>query len=251
MHIAITGASRGIGAAIAKQYGVKGNKLTLIARNKDALTQIADSLPCDVETFSVDLSLVDTCTDWVEKAEAQNGPIDILVNNAGIQIVQRPLEVQDEDLERMMNVNVRAPLLLTQKVAKGMNQRGGGSIVNLSSVAGIVATPGMCHYNASKSAIGAYSESLRFELKDTNVHVLTVYPGPVRTDMESAAREKLVPNWAMKNAPTGTPEKLAQLIEKAVQRKKTRVIYPQSYASSRFFPLFSLWITRMFTPKLR
>ena len=131
-----------------------------------------------------------------------------------------------------------------------MVERGSGIIVNIASVAGLISTPGMCHYNAAKHALAAFSECLGTELRGTGVHVLTVYPGPVRTPMEQAARERLG-GGAADLAPTGTSKGLARLVLKAVRRRKRRVIFPRFYAGVRHVRVLTQWLTDRFTPSLR
>lgn len=251
MHIAITGASSGIGAAIARGWDAPGNRLSLVARRLDRLEALAAEVGCEAASFRADLADLDSCTAWVAEAEAANGPIDVLVNNAGIQYVERGLGVSDERSERMFAVNLLAPIRLCRLVGSAMAERGSGGIVNIASMAGITWTPWMAHYSATKSGLGSYSETLAFELRPRGVNVLTVYPGPVKSDMEAAAKEQLVASKLVDVAPTGTPEQLAALIRGHLARGRTRLIYPRIYGPARWFWPFAQWVTAVSTPKLR
>jgi len=109
----------------------------------------------------------------------------------------------------------------------------------------------MFFYNASKGALAAASEGLRAEVAPFGVHVLTVYPGPVRSDMESAARTKFETTTTLTRVPTGTPEALARLVADGVEHKKPRIIYPKIYGLSRLFPNITRWAVDTFTPPLK
>ena len=129
-----------------------------------------------------------------------------------------------------------------------MLARRSGTIVDISSMAALAPTPGMFFYNASKGALAAASEGLRGELRGTGVHVVTVYPGPVRTPLEERGRAALNENIASKYTPTGDADVLARMILGAVQRKQPRVIYPRLYGLSRHFPNATRWMLDRFTP---
>ena len=96
----------------------------------------------------------------------------------------------DARSELLLRLNLLTPIQLCRTLVPGMVERGRGAVVNISSMAGITWTPWMAHYSASKAGLGFYSETLRYELKDTGVHVVSVYPGPVSSAMEAAAREQ-------------------------------------------------------------
>lgn len=251
MHIAITGASSGIGEALAREfaraYGPQA-RLSLIARRRELMEAYAGSLGVPVWIGTVDLQKTETCADWIAEAEARHGPVDILINNAGIQIVNHCDLTSPEDGEAVVRLCLMTPLKLTRTVLPGMISRGRGTIVDISSMAGLVPTPYMFYYNAAKAGLGAASEGLRAEAARHGVHVVTVYPGPVKTAMADAAFAKMGTsvNWV----PTGTPEGLARLVRRAVERRKPRVIYPRFYALSRFIPGIARILTDRMTPAL-
>lgn len=252
MHVAITGASSGIGEALVHEFTRRGADVTLVARRRallDALAQKASN----VRTHVVEADLADPAKalDWLDGAEAALGPIDVLVNNAGIQIVQAADETPWDAAERLLALDLSTPLRLTAEMVRRMSARGGGTIVNMSSMAGIAPTPGMFFYNAAKAGLAAASEALRAEVKPRGIHVVTVYPGPVVSAMEAAARAAYEDHVSSRHAPTGTAETLARLIAAAVTKKRARVIYPGVYGVSRHFPNATRWALDALTPPLR
>jgi short-subunit dehydrogenase len=252
MHVVITGASSGIGEALARAWFARGASVTLVARRKALLEKLAAESKSPTHVVEADLSQVERVTDWVAEAEAKLGPIDVLVNNAGVQIIDRFPRTEWAAAKKMMDLDLYAPLRLTHHVVQGMIARGHGTLVDVSSMAGIAPTPFMSFYNAAKAGLAAASESLRAELKPYGVHVLTVYPGPVHTPLGDAGAGKYQPSWAMKVfAPLGHAHVLAPMVLRAVDRKKARVIYPWINVLARYLPTLTRWLLDAFTPPLR
>jgi len=250
MHVLVTGASSGIGEAVAEEYGRRGAAVTLVARRRDRLDALAARLP-RAHVIACDLSGHERAPEVIAEAEAALGPIDVLVNNAGVQILGATHQADWDAGEHLLRVNVFAPLRMTVAALPGMVARGSGCIVDVASMAALAPTPGMWFYNASKGALAAASESLRAEVAPHGVHVVTVYPGPVKSEMESAARAAFATTSTLARVPTGTPEVLARLIADAVERRRPRVIYPRVYGLSRLFPNATRWIVDTFTPPLK
>jgi short-subunit dehydrogenase len=249
MHVAVTGASSGIGEAIVREFSDAGASVTLVARRKDLLERVASTLKGPSYTCSVDLLDHVHAARWIPDAEARLGPIDVLVNNAGMQIVGPIEQTSPEQGEDVLKLDLLTPLRLTQAVLPAMLARGSGTIVDIASMAALAPTPGMHHYNAAKGGIAAASEALRGELRGTGVHVVTVYPGPVDTPMAEASFKKY--GESARGMPTGTPAGLARLIRLAVEKKRPRVIYPRIYAVSRHFPALTRLLIDRLTPSLR
>lgn len=249
-HVAITGASSGIGAALVEEYVSQGAAVTLVARRRADMEALAARVGGRTQIFVCDLSDLSRCCDWLAPAAAHFGPIDVLINNAGVQRVLPAAEHEDSDLDAMLNLNLLAPLHLTRAVLPAMLQRGSGTIVDVSSTAAYAPTPGMWGYIASKAGSGAASEGLGIELAKTGVHVLTVYPGPVDTPLARTGYAAY-PDWAQKLLLTGDPRELARRICAAVELKQRVLIYPLPYALCRFFPGITRWLLRLIAPPVR
>jgi short-subunit dehydrogenase len=252
VHVVITGASSGIGEALAREYLRRGASLTLVARRRGKLEELAGGHAERCRVVEADLAEHEHACDWVDAAADALGPIDVLVNNAGVQIVGRTVDTPIDDCERMLRLNVLSPLRLIKHVLPAMLVRGRGSLVQIASMAGIAPTPGMFYYNASKAAVGAASESLRGELRGTGVHVMTVYPGPVRTPMEATGRAAYHETAMMKLfTPVGEADVLARKIANGVASGRGRIIYPATYGISRHFPNLTRFFLDRFTPPLK
>lgn len=253
MHIAITGASSGIGASLARELARHGHDLSLIARREDRLTALARELePRAVAVIPWDLSDVKRATGWIAAAEDRLGPIDVLVNNAGVQIVSPTAAVDPDEGDALFAVDLLTPLRLTRAVLPAMIARRSGTIVDIASMAALAPTPGMTHYNAAKAGLAAASESLRGELRGTGVHVVTVYPGIIdSTAMAQSAMQKYESSKLLASFPRGTEAELSRLVRVAIEKKHARVIYPRSGVLSRWFPGPTRWALDRFTPSLK
>ena len=183
----ITGASSGIGEALARALSAEGARLILSARRRQRLEDLAAELPGESLILPLDLTDGEAIPGAVQQALAWGGRIDVLVNNAGIS--QRGLveETQLSTVRRVMEINFFAVVDLTSQVLPSMLERGRGHIVNISSVAGYVGTPMRSTYCASKHALRAWSDSLRAEVSGRGLYVTTVCPGYVRTEISRSA----------------------------------------------------------------
>lgn len=249
MHAFVTGASSGIGEAIARIFSAEGYDVTLVARRESELTRVAGLLSperrCSVRP--ADLSELGSVEPLVAEAERELGPIDVLVNNAGMQIVASTAEVDPREGERLLTLNVMAPFRLTHAALRRMIPRGAGTIVDIASLAALAPTPGMFHYSASKAALAAASESLRAEVARHGVHVVTVYPGPIHTPMAQAAVDRYAGD-PTRGLPIGDTDTLARLVLRAVRKRRARVIYPRAYALARSFPALTRSVVDRFSP---
>lgn len=253
MHIVITGASSGIGAALARELALLPHaRLTLAARSRDRLTALADELDCACHVAVVDLSHRPSDHAWLDGAIAALGPVDVLVNNAGVQVIGPTHSVDADAGESSVVVNMLEPLRLTQRVLPKMIERRTGTIVNIASMAALAPTPSMTYYNASKAGLAAASEALAGELRGTGVGVLTVYPGIIaETDLAKRALGTYESSRLLSLQPTGSAATLAKRIRRAVDRKQKRLVYPRVNALARWFPGTTRWLMDRFTPALR
>lgn len=251
MHAAVTGASAGIGEAIARSFSRAGARLTLIARREERLQSISRSLSTPVHVVAADLSAPASACDWIEEAESLQGPIDVLINNAGVQNIEPSAAMDVRDGEWLLRLNLFTPLRLTRALLPGMIERRSGTIVNICSMASLAPTAGMTYYNASKGGLAAASEALRGELRGTGVNVVTVYPGIIMTRMGVDGLQKYEPSAVLSLQPRGEAEILAGLILRAVERRRARLIYPRLNAPARYFPAVTRWLMDRLTPPVK
>ena len=177
----VTGASRGIGAATARALDHAGARVALAARDGDALAAVAADLAHDPVTLLADLAEVEAPGTLGLAALDALGSIDILVNNAATAARLPTVDLDAALIDAMYAVNVRAPLLLISTLLPSMIERGSGSIINLSSVSGVVGTPRRAAYAATKGAIDAATRSLAMELGPHGIRVNSIAPGVVDT----------------------------------------------------------------------
>jgi short-subunit dehydrogenase len=248
MHVVITGASSGIGEALAREYAAAGASLTLVARRRELMDKLASELKVKCHVVTADLSDPAQATSWLAAAESALGPIDLLINNAGIQIIAPTEEMPPEDTRRTIELNLQAPLSLIRALLPAMVARKSGAIVNIASLGALAPVPGMTAYSAAKGGLAAASESLRGELRKSGVHVVTIYPGPVHTAMGDAGYAAYPPTLGPRLLPTGNTTALARLVRRAVERKKARVIYPRLYTVTRWFPATTRFALDLSTP---
>ncbi len=187
----VTGASRGIGAAIARALDRAGARVVLAARGREALGAVAEDMHNRPVILPVDLADPDAPARLVAEARDRVGAIDVLVNNAALGARAPTEELDAELVDRLYAVNVRAPLLLIAALVPSMVERGRGAIVNISSGSAVVGTPRRAAYAATKGAIDAATRSLAIELGPHGIRVNSVAPGVVDTEMW--ARNKAIP----------------------------------------------------------
>ncbi|MCO7231464.1 MULTISPECIES: SDR family oxidoreductase [unclassified Cobetia] len=178
--IVITGASAGIGTAIAQTLSAAGHPLLLLARRVDALEALA--LP-NTLCASVDVCDKAAIESAIAEAEAHYGEVDCLVNNAGTMLLGQIADQDPGEFQRMLDVNVMGVLNGMQAVLGKMQARKGGTIINISSVAGRKTFPGHAAYCGTKFAVHAMSENVREEVAADNVRVITIAPGAVETGL--------------------------------------------------------------------
>ncbi|MGZ7417129.1 SDR family oxidoreductase [Vibrio parahaemolyticus] len=180
--VVITGASSGIGEAIARRFSEEGHPLLLVARRVERLEAL--NLPntlCEKVNVTDQASLITA----IEKAEAQFGPADVLVNNAGVMLLGQ-IDTQDAaEWKRMFDVNVLGLLNGMHSVLASMKARNSGTIINISSIAGKKTFPDHAAYCGTKFAVHAISENVREEVAASNVRVTTIAPGAVETELLS------------------------------------------------------------------
>ncbi len=184
----ITGASRGIGRAVAQRFASMGAAVAICGRDHSALTQATNSLEgFGVRVFSqiADVTSSSEITELVAQTEAALGPIDILVNNAGIGVFGPVHEKTEADWDRVMNTNLRSVFLVSRAVVPSMIRRGKGDIINISSLAGKNTFAGGGIYCASKWGIMGLSGCMAEDLRAHGIRVSVICPGSVATEFSS------------------------------------------------------------------
>lgn len=186
-HVFITGATSGLGKALAEHYGKQGATLGLLGRRGDRLRALADSLPNPAAhaCYGVDVcdraALHAAAHDFIARS---GGAVDIVIACAGISVGTLTDHPEDHDVfNAVMQTNVMAMVATFEPFVDVMREVGGGTLVGISSVAGVRGLPGGGAYSASKAAVTTYCESLRNELSRDGIRVVTIAPGYVRTEM--------------------------------------------------------------------
>ncbi|MBW3565785.1 MAG: 3-oxoacyl-[acyl-carrier-protein] reductase [Acidobacteria bacterium] len=187
----VTGASRGIGEAIALRLGEAGANVLCAARTIDAVKKVAESIRgAGGKASGVELDIsADDAQAKVEKLIEENTSIDILVNNAGVTADNLFLRMTAEQWDQVMDVNVDSLFSITQAVVKKMIRTRWGRIINISSVVGLTGNPGQVNYAASKSAIIGFTKALALEIASRNITVNAIAPGFIRTAMTDQMTE--------------------------------------------------------------
>ena len=190
----VTGASSGIGAAVARALNAGGARVALAARREEALLEIQSSLDSASGRKSIvaptNVTDRDQARSLVARAEEELGPVEILVNCAGVMYYTLMKNRREEEWERTVEVNCKGALNCVGAVLPGMLERGRGHIVTISSNAGRKVFPGLAVYSASKFFVEALSQGLRLETADTGLKVTTIQPGNVATELISMSADE-------------------------------------------------------------
>ncbi len=210
--VIVTGGSEGIGAATARKFADAGARLVLVARNRKKLESIAGELrdKTQVEIFPMDVADAEACVNLLKKAEFEFGRIDVLVNNAGYHERGLVESVPAEALGRIVDVNLRAPIVLTRLALPYLRAAGGGAVINVGSLAGRTPVPGSAVYSASKSGLRAFTHALAEELRGQGIKVALVAPGPVDTGFIMADIDRV--SDMTFSQPISTADEVAQAI---------------------------------------
>ena len=181
--VVITGASAGVGAACARAFATQNAKLVLIARGRAGLNAIAKELRplCEIMTSVMDVADTAQCLKLLKKAEAKFGAVHVVVNNAGMHARGDLETVDPNDIALMVDVNLRAPMVLSCAAIPYLRRAGYGAIVNVGSLAGRAPLQGAATYSATKAGLRAFSYALGDELREAGINVGIVSPGPIDT----------------------------------------------------------------------
>ncbi|MGY6769801.1 SDR family NAD(P)-dependent oxidoreductase [Komagataeibacter sp. NFXK3] len=181
----ISGASQGIGAAIARRYVAYGAKVVIIDINAEKGEELAAELSGQGTCLfmACDVSNAQDVNNAVEKTVATFGQLDIAVCNAGINHSAAFLDLEEKDFDRVLRVNLKGPFLLGQAAARVMAKQGGGSIINMSSINAIVCSPGIVPYAVSKGGMNQLTRVMALGLAPSNIRVNAIGPGSIETEL--------------------------------------------------------------------
>jgi len=230
----VTGASSGIGEALARRLGREGARLVLVARREEALTRLAEAIRADggeAHVLPCDLADPHAAHAVARAAEARLAPggVDLLVNNAGYGGRRRVVDWDLADVVRMTTVNHLSAVAVTQALLPAMLGRGRGWLVFVASVAGKFAPPLEAPYAATKAALLAFAEALSCEVEDQGVHVMNVCPGVIDTPFFDADRERLPAAVRRGMVPV---EGLVEAVLAGLRRGRREVTHPAHLAAA-------------------
>ncbi len=222
--VLITGASSGIGRATAVEFHRAGSRVVVAARSKDKLDALAAELGGDrVLAVKMDVTSESDRTLVLEKSREAFGSIDVLVNNAGWASFGTVQRIPMANVEKMVALNLIAPIALAREVIPEMLERGSGQIINISSVVGFQAIPRMTVYSATKAALNGFTTGLRMELKGTGIDVLLVAPGSTNTSFFDVA--DAIDAKASRVAETQyTPQRVALAVVASSRKRRREVV---------------------------
>ena len=246
--VIITGGSDGVGAAAARLFADAGANIVLVARGRRKLEALAEELRAKtrVEFFQMDVADTEGCADVFRKAEFEFGRIDILVNNAGFHERGRFETVSAEDHGTMVDVNLRAPIMLTRLALPYLHDAGGGAIINVGSLAGWQPLADQVTYSATKAGLRTFTYALFEELRGTNIKTALVSPGPLDTGFIMDNLD-VVADLTM-SQPISTAEEVAQAVLDLCGNRRQEAAMPAVTAwLSRFFKL-APWLKRALLP---
>lgn len=246
----ITGAGSGIGRALAQQLNREGCRLLLCDISEEGLTATVQSLnrsEVPVQTRIIDVADKGAMQHWATDIANEYGHVDIMINNAGVATGAPVEETKYEDIEWLMGINFWGVVYGTMEFLPLLRKSRQGHLVNISSIFGMVGIPTQSAYNAAKFAVRGYTEALRQEMVDTNVHVCCVHPGGIKTNIARSARwdgdqgqrDERVANFD-KLANTSAASAAEQII-RAIEKRKKRLLIglDATYLSliTRLFPV--------------
>lgn len=249
-HVLVTGGAGAIGSALARRFHARlpSAAISLADVDDEGARRTASQIGEVARAVRWDLSKPDELPQALRALESERGPVDVLVNCAGVMEI-RSLAVTSWSLaERLLAIDLVSPLRLMHLVAPGMIERRSGCIVNVSSMAGVTPLRGCAYYGAAKAGIAMASEIARLELARHGVDVITVYPGPVRSELERRARAQAPDSFVARLLPTGDADSLARRVVGAWEHGRPRVVYPPFYDLASRFPALAGRLTRAVSP---
>jgi short-subunit dehydrogenase len=231
MHVLITGATGGIGEALARQMAGLGCDLTLVARDATRLAALADDLRATgrgIAEIAIPLGRDTDYTALASRIVEVGGPVDILINNAAVNWFGHFATMPDADIDAVIDTNIAAPIHMCRAVLPFMQQAGQGTIVNIGSVFGSIAFAGFPVYSASKFALRGFSQGLRRELRGSHIDVLYVAPRYTRTSFNTGPVDRMARATGMAmDAPQSVAARIVTAIRK--KRSETTIGFPERF----------------------
>ncbi len=227
-NVLLTGASSGLGKALAEALAAKGAVLGLLARNRDRLEATARQIQDENPTRPAPILLPGDITDShsitaaINQFQRSAGPLDVLINNAGSGVYGAAQNTSMQDFRDQLEVNFLSAVNFTLQALPQMRERGSGMIVNIASVAALQGVPYLAAYGAGKAALAAFSQSLQAELAGTGIRLLVVYPGYLATDF--FLHEKIVGGARRPTSGYGSPRPAAQAILRAIETDREELV---------------------------
>lgn len=246
----ITGASGGIGEALAHEFAKHNQNVILLARNEVTLKNLKAKLisiyKIKAEVIVIDLTEDNATQRILDIIQTNHWHVDTLINNAGTGYHASFLESDYDRQMNMLKLNIEALVSLTYLLGQKMKEKGGGRILNISSLASLAPGPYMAVYYASKAFVSAFSEGLKEELKDTNITVTTLNPGPTETAFQVVS--DLENSNMFKRLHVAPADKVAKVGYEALMKNKTKVYYGlNGKIMAILTKIIPTYITRKFT----
>ena len=249
--VVITGASAGVGAACARAFAAHNSKLVLVARGRAGLNKIAKELRgqgTEVLTVAMDVADSNDCIKLLKKAEAKFGQVDVVINNAGMHSRGNLETVTPEAVAAMVDINLRAPMVLSCAAIPFLRRSGSGAIVTVGSLAGRAPLQGAATYSGTKAGLRAFTYALADELREANIHVAVVSPGPIDTGFimdEIDQVEDIVFSQPMSSA-----EQVADAVVALAAGEETEICMPAFGAKMTTLSYLFPGLRRRIRPKL-
>jgi short-subunit dehydrogenase len=248
--IIITGASAGVGAACARAFAAQKANLVLVARGQQGLDLIKEELSKQTRVLTVAMDVSDTeqCLALFAKTELEFGRVDVLVNNAGMHSRGNLETVSPADVGAMVDINLRAPMMLSCAAIPYLRRAGGGAIVMVGSLAGMAPLQGAATYSGTKAGLRAFAYALADEMRDSDIYVGVVSPGPIDTGFIMDEIDNV--EDIVFSQPMSTADAVADAVLSIAAGDRLEIPMPAASGILMNLAYFFPWLRRYLRPKL-